>query len=1275
MRSLKRSFFGVFLFFTAFSFLVFTPLSASAALVPCGLSSGTAAEMDPCTVCHVVIGGKGIIDYALQLMTYVAIAVIVAMAILYIVSAGNEQRIQLAKTGLKASLIGFAVLLGAWLIVNIILGVLTNGTVPGLQKSEGAFTFTCDPNSTSEAARRNRVVQNTAPITETERVSLIQRLKKVLSRLETAPVAAPTPIPTPTPTLVPAPTPPSPLGNPAPTPTPQTVTIDPVTAKPLTKDAFSAIQAERPDGMEGVVVGPDVPSGAVHHGVVGYMDDGDWLKYSNVDFGTGANGFVASVAVPEEYAGQEVEIRLDSLTTAPAGTLKVAPTGSWEAYSEQSVAIDPVIGRHDVFLLMKGAWGVANLDWLRFTAVAPTPAPAPAPTTVIWTECARENNQCTFSGRREVRYGISGNVITKVAENGIQCNDAEFGAPTTNYENFCWYSSATTTAAVTAPVASYATPTAPSPTPTPAPTPSYPTPSPGGEAGPRVSNFTNSGPINATAGQVISGVKISNPGGDCIRIEAPNVVVRDSEIGPCGGDGNIVVTEGGSGALIEHNKVLSGKRGFLVNQGKAVVRKNIFTGDYSGSGGSSHAAEFQFATGGEFDGNIVRGSGYSTDAVSAFRASNLRITNNDIDVKIDEWSAAPLMVGDADRGTDPGHDNYIAGNIIRREGGVPAGLLGSSGNSVMEKNCLLSGLQSYDYSGTFVGVTIRNNVINMSMGRPSGEEARDIQGWDTNIDSTNCSLIPGGASVPSPIPSPVPAPAPQPTFNFTATDWIEAEKYTAQNGTEMIGSDGEPGGNQAVGYTDEGDYLKYEKVNFGSTTLRGFAAKLAVEGEYAGQQIEVRLDTLSGTVLGILTVGATSGWGSFTEQGMAIGEASGIHDLYLVFRGGSGIGNIDMFQFMRNAPLPAPTPVPAPAPVPAPTPVTWTQCAAENNFCPFTGRREVRYGIEGNVITKVAQDGILCNDAEFGASATNYENFCWYNSATTSASITAPVASYSTPATPTPAPAPTPSYPTPSSGGAAGPRVSNFTSSGPINASSGQVISGVRISNSGGPCITISAPNVVVRDSNIGPCGGGANIVVTGSNALIEHNHIHNGQRGVLATNTSGVTTSKNTLDTFFGPFPEGTAIEYDYMGSGVIDGNVVTGSGYASDVLSAFQSSNMQMTNNRIDVNIAEWSAAAFTMGDAVGGGDPGHNNYVAGNIVYQTGGVPAGVFGSSSNTTLERNCLTAGIQAYNYSGTFNGVTVRNNVINIGASFVPDSSVIAGWGSNINSTDCSLVP
>jgi hypothetical protein len=254
--------------------------------------------------------------------------------------------------------------------------------------------------------------------------------------------------------------------------------------------------------------------------------------------------------------------------------------------------------------------------------------------------------------------------------------------------------------------------------------------------------------------------------------------------------------------------------------------------------------------------------------------------------------------------------------------------------------------------------------------------------------------------------------------------------------------------------------------------------------------------------------------------------------------------------------------------------------------------------------------------------------------------------------------------------------VSSFTASGPITASAGQVISGVRISNANGPCITIpsGATGVVVRDSDIGPCGGSANIVVYGANAVIEHVFVHNGNRGVLAQSTSGVVTRLSRFDTFYGPKYNGTAIEYDYMASGEIDRNVVTGSNYASDAVSAYESSNMRLTNNTIDINVSEPSAAAFTMGDSTSG-KPGSNNYVAYNTVKQTGGVPAGVFGSNSNTVLEKNCLSAGIQAYNYSGVFDGVTVRNNVINMAASFVPVTSVISGWNTNVNSTNCALVP
>lgn len=264
------------------------------------------------------------------------------------------------------------------------------------------------------------------------------------------------------------------------------------------------------------------------------------------------------------------------------------------------------------------------------------------------------------------------------------------------------------------------------------------------------------------------------------------------------------------------------------------------------------------------------------------------------------------------------------------------------------------------------------------------------------------------------------------------------------------------------------------------------------------------------------------------------------------------------------------------------------------------------------------------------------------------------------------------------SSGAAGVRVSSFTPSGPITASAGQVISGLAISNPNGDCVRIqSAANVTIRDSKIGPCGRAAVVVSGGAaGAVIEHNTITDSGMGAYVIGASNVTVRKNVFNTLRRIGEKyAHATEITHVDGGLVEGNEYLGS-FPNDVLSGYESSNIRYLNNLFDISqLDEPTGAAFTMGDSTTG-NPGSNNYVAGNIVRrQVGGVPAGVFGSTGNTVLEKNCFAAGIQAYNYSGVFNGVTVRNNVINLANSFVPNTGAISGWSTNINSTDCALVP
>lgn len=106
--------------------------TVDASLVPCGKTSGTTKEMKPCTLCHLIVGIDRIIDWGFKILTFVAIAALVAAGIIYIISAGNEKLMETAKNFAKYTLAGFAIVLGAWLIVNYTMILLSKESDLGI---------------------------------------------------------------------------------------------------------------------------------------------------------------------------------------------------------------------------------------------------------------------------------------------------------------------------------------------------------------------------------------------------------------------------------------------------------------------------------------------------------------------------------------------------------------------------------------------------------------------------------------------------------------------------------------------------------------------------------------------------------------------------------------------------------------------------------------------------------------------------------------------------------------------------------------------------------------------------------------------------------------------------------------------------------------------------------------------------------------------------------------------------------------------------------------
>jgi len=128
--------------------------------------------------------------------------------------------------------------------------------------------------------------------------------------------------------------------------------------------------------------------------------------------------------------------------------------------------------------------------------------------------------------------------------------------------------------------------------------------------------------------------------------------------------------------------------------------------------------------------------------------------------------------------------------------------------------------------------------------------------------------------------------------NTDAFSQIEAEEYSTMSGIQKATCNE---GGEKVGYIENGDYIVFNNVDFGAGAV-SFDARVASATN--GGSIEVRLDGLSGTLLGTCVITGTSSWSNWTTKSCTISDARGIHNLYLKFTGAAGyLFDINWFKF------------------------------------------------------------------------------------------------------------------------------------------------------------------------------------------------------------------------------------------------------------------------------------------------------------------------------------------------------------------------------------------
>ena len=139
-------------------------------------------------------------------------------------------------------------------------------------------------------------------------------------------------------------------------------------------------------------------------------------------------------------------------------------------------------------------------------------------------------------------------------------------------------------------------------------------------------------------------------------------------------------------------------------------------------------------------------------------------------------------------------------------------------------------------------------------------------------------------------------------YEFPAALQLQASSFNSTAGLETETTTDTQAGYD-VGYADNGDYAVYQNVNFGA----GFTNVSVREASFGGGTLELRLDSLTGPIISSFAVTSTGGWQSWQTLHEPVSGASGVHDLYAIFRGGSGgLGNMNWLQFGGALPPAAP---------------------------------------------------------------------------------------------------------------------------------------------------------------------------------------------------------------------------------------------------------------------------------------------------------------------------------------------------------------------------------
>ncbi|GIF18078.1 hypothetical protein BJ973_008957 [Actinoplanes tereljensis] len=147
---------------------------------------------------------------------------------------------------------------------------------------------------------------------------------------------------------------------------PSSAAAAPTTSAPPTPTVYQTLQAEAASGNQGIQSQDTEDEGGGQN--VGWIAAGDYLRFDNIVFGE-VPATKLDVRVASDADSGRMDVRLDSPTGDPVGTLRVTKTGGWQNWRTDEVTLTtPITGAHTVYFTFdrEDDGEFLNVNWLLF---------------------------------------------------------------------------------------------------------------------------------------------------------------------------------------------------------------------------------------------------------------------------------------------------------------------------------------------------------------------------------------------------------------------------------------------------------------------------------------------------------------------------------------------------------------------------------------------------------------------------------------------------------------------------------------------------------------------------------------------------------------------------------------------------------------------------------------------------------------------------------------------------------------------------------------------